>query len=42
MFSLSTVWETISHAIHELHEEAGMGPGKTGAPVGRHKPIAAM
>ena len=31
-----------SQAMHELQEEAEMGPGKTGALVGRHKPIAAM
>ena len=43
MFSLSHCLEKqSSQAIHKLHDEAGTGPGKTGALVGRHKPIGAM
>ena len=46
MFSLPTVREAIltCHAglLQELQEETEMGPGKTGALVGRHKPIVAI
>ena len=42
MFSLSPSGKQSSHAMHEFHDEAEMGPGKTGALVGLHKPIAAM
>ena len=31
-----------SQAMHELHEETGIGPGNTGPLVGRHRPIAAI
>ena len=31
-----------SHAIHELQDDADTGPGKTGALVGLHRPIAAI
>ena len=31
-----------SHDMHELHEDTGSGPGKTGPLVGCHRPIAAI
>ena len=31
-----------SQAMHELHEETGIGLGNTGPLVGRHRPIAAI
>ena len=31
-----------SHDIHELHDDTGIGPGKTGPLEGRHRPIAAI
>ena len=31
-----------SQAMHELHEETGIGPGNTGTLVKRHRPIAAI
>ena len=31
-----------SHDMHELHDDTGRGPGGTGPPVGRHRPIAVI
>ena len=41
VFHTGTSGKQSSHDMHELHDDTGTGPGKTGLLVGRHRPIAA-